>query len=54
MQSVTVEQTYDHWVVVHGLQGDEQIVADGHSLLAPGMPIKIIRTIEPPASLQAL
>lgn len=52
MKSVTTEQTYDGWVVSHGLNGSEQVIASGHALLAPGMPIKAIGTVEVPPSLR--
>ena len=52
MKSVTTEQTYDGWVVVQGLNGNEQVVASGHALLAPGMPVKAIGTVEVPPSLK--
>lgn len=52
MKSVTTEQTYDGWVVVCGLNGSEQVIASGHALLAPGMPVKAIGTIEVPPSLR--
>ena len=52
MKSVTTEQTYDGWVVSHGLNGSEQVIASGHALLAPGMPVKSIGTVEVPPSLR--
>lgn len=54
MKPVTTEQTYDHWIVVHGLDGNEQVITDGHALLAPGMPINTqkLNIVNPPASLQ--
>lgn len=52
MKSVTTEQTYDGWVVVRGLNGGEQVVASGHALLAPGMPVKSVGTVEVPPSLR--
>lgn len=52
MKSVTTEQTYDGWVVVQGLNGGEQVVASGHALLAPGMPVKSVGTVEVPPSLR--
>ncbi len=54
MKPVTTEQTYNHWIVVHGLNGNEQVITDGHTLLAPGMPINTqkLNIINPPASLQ--
>ena len=54
MKSVTMEQTYEHWVVVHGLNGDEQVIASGHVLLAPGVPVKSIGTVAVPSSLKPL
>ena len=52
MKSVTTEQTYDGWVVVRGLNCGEQVVASGHALLAPGMPVKSVGTVEVPPSLR--
>jgi len=52
MKSVTTEQTYDGWVASHGLNGSEQVIASGHALLAPGMPVKSIGTVEVPSSLR--
>ena len=52
MKSVTTDQTYDGWVVVQGLNGGEQVIASGHALLAPGMPVKSIGTVEVPPSLR--
>ena len=52
MKSVTTEQTYDGWVVTHGLNGNEQVIASGHVLLAPGLPVKAIGTVEVPPSLR--
>ena len=52
MKSVTTEQTYDGWVVVHGLDGSEQVIASGHALLALGMPVKAIGTVDVPPSLR--
>ena len=52
MKSVTTEQTYDGWVVSHGLNGNEQVIASGHALLAPGMPVKSIGTVEVPPALR--
>ncbi len=52
MKSVMTEQTYDGWVVVQGLNGNEQVVASGHALLAPGMLVKAIGTVDVPPSLR--
>ena len=52
MKSVTTEQTYDGWVVTYGLNGNEQVIASGHALLAPGLPVKAIGTVEVPPSLR--
>ena len=52
MKPVTTEQTYDGWVVVQGLNGTDQVIASGHVLLAPGMPVKAIGTVEVPPSLR--
>ena len=52
MKSVTTEQTYDGWVVIQGLNGGEQVIASGHVLLAPGMPVKSIGTVKVPPSLR--
>ena len=53
MRYVKVDQTYDGWIVVlSGLSGDEQVIAEGHALLAPGMPIQATTTLVAPASLK--
>ncbi|HCI56875.1 MAG TPA: hypothetical protein DEW74_01990 [Opitutae bacterium] len=48
MCPVTVGQTYSNWIVVEGVSKDMQVIADDHPLLAPGMPVQIIRSITPP------
>lgn len=53
MRDVETDQTYDKWIVVlSGLKGDEQVIAGGHMLLAPGIPVQAIQTIEAPKTLK--
>ncbi len=53
MRYVEIDQTYDGWIVVlSGLFGDEQVIAEGHALLAPGMPVQVTTTVTAPASLK--
>ena len=53
MRYVETDQTYDGWIVVlSGLLGDEQVIAEGHALLAPGIPVQITTTVTAPASLK--
>ena len=53
MRYVEIDQTYDGWIVVlSGLSGDEQVIAEGHALLAPGMPVHVTTTLTAPASLK--
>ena len=53
MQDVVIDQVHAGWVVVlNGLTGNEQVVATGHVLLAPGMPVQVTQTLVPPAELR--
>ena len=53
MRYVEIDQTYDGWIVVlSGLSGDEQVIAEGHALLAPGIPVQATTTLTAPASLK--
>lgn len=50
---VQVDQMYDGWVVIlSGLSGDEQVIAEGHALLAPGIPIQVAKMVDVPVSLK--
>ncbi len=53
MRDIETDQTYNKWIVVlSGLKGDEQVITDGHMLLAPGIPVQAIQTIEAPKTLK--
>jgi len=53
MRYVETDQTYDGWIVVlSGLSGDEQVIAEGHALLAPGISVQATATLTAPASLK--
>ena len=53
MRNVAVEQSYDGWIVIaEGLKGDEKVIAEGHTLLAPGMPIQVLHTVTAPETLK--
>ena len=50
MRYINVGQSYQGWSVVKkGLQGDEQVIAEGHALLAPGVPVQPVNTVVAPA-----
>ena len=49
---VKTGQSYYGWIVVSGLDKNETVVADGHALLAPGMPLQANATRPVPAELQ--
>ena len=52
MRYVSIAQSYYGWVVVtQGLKGDEKVIAEGHALLAPGMPVKVTHTLAVPSEL---
>ena len=52
MHPVQTGQSYYGWIVVSGLDRDATVIANGHSLLAPGMPVQANATVPPPAELQ--
>ena len=52
MHPVKTGQSYYGWIVVSGLDKAETVVADGHALLAPGMPLQATTTLPVPAELQ--
>lgn len=52
MRPVKTGQSYYNWIVVSGLDKNETVVADGHALLAPGMPLQATTTLPVPAELQ--
>ena len=52
MCPIKVGQTYSHWTVVEGLKGQEQVIAEGHALLAPGVPVKARQTVSAPETLK--
>ena len=53
MRNVETDQSYNHWIVVlSGLKGDEHVIADGHMLLAPGIPVHAIQTVQAPKNLK--
>ncbi len=50
---VQVDQIYNGWIVIlSGLSGDEQVIAEGHALLAPGIPIQVTKMVDAPVSLK--
>lgn len=53
MRNVETDQSYNNWIVVlSGLKGDEQVIANGHVLLAPGIPVHAIQTVQAPKNLK--
>lgn len=52
MHYVTTGQSYDGWIIIQGLKKDITVIADGHALLAPGIPVQASSTVEVPESLK--
>ncbi len=52
MHTVQTGQSYYGWIVVSGLDKNATVIANGHSLLAPGVPVQVNATVPAPVELQ--
>ena len=52
MHPIQTGQSYYSWIVVSGLDKDATVIANGHSLLAPGVPVQVNATVPAPVELQ--